>query len=152
MWETDEGTRSLEEWLAADPARRIVQVGASIYLAGAGARAPRFAETPREALLALLLQTGKAGTVVLGPNVVFDGAAKPPASRISFSGTGGQIGAGDWLIVYPDDLGRYSPLPGAVALVLGAVTTPIDAPHAALTLLGEADEQVTLVVAMSGPL
>ncbi|MCB0078451.1 MAG: hypothetical protein KDD73_13635 [Anaerolineales bacterium] len=130
------------------PALRFIPIAQpSLSIVGAGSRTPRFAESPSEALIAALLHAAQPTTVVLGPDVVFDGAAKPPASKISFSGTGGQIGKGDWLIVHPDSLDRFSPLPGAVALVLGSLAQPVNAPHVTLTLGGTERALMTLIVA-----
>lgn len=102
-----------------------------------------YVATDREKLLTILLAAMQPKTVVLGMNVVFDGKMKPTKSKISFSGTGGQIGEGDVLICHPDDLNHYSPLPGAVALVLGDVTDPVQAFTCALPV---GDEVLTVVI------
>lgn len=81
----------------------------------------------RDQAIAILLNALQPQTLVLGMNVVFDGAMKPLKSKINFSGVGGQIGFGDVLICHPDDLNRFTPLPGAIALVLGEVTEEIQA-------------------------
>lgn len=99
--------------------------------------------TDREKLVAILLATMQPKTLALGMNVVFDGKLKPQKSKINFSGTGGQIGEGDVLICHPDDLNRYSPLPGAVALVLGELTNPVEAFTCALPV---GDEVLTVVI------
>jgi hypothetical protein len=119
----------------------------SVVIGGAwrlyGGRKLTYSASEREKLIAILLSTMQPKTVVLGMNVVFDGKMKPLNSKISFSGTGGQIGTGDVLICHPDDLNRYTPLPGAVALVLGAVTEPVQAFTCPLPV---GDEILTVVI------
>lgn len=99
--------------------------------------------TEREKLVAIMLAAMQPTTLALGMNVVFDGKMKPQKSKINFSGTGGQIGEGDVLICHPDDLNRYSPLPGAVALVLGNLTEPVQAFTCPLPV---GDEILTIVI------
>lgn len=96
-----------------------------------------YSVTEREKLVAILLAAMQPKTLALGMNVVFDGKMKPQKSKINFSGTGGQIGEGDVLICHADDLNRYTPLPGAVALVLGDLTEPVQAFTCALPVGGE---------------
>ncbi len=108
-----------------------------------GGRKLLYATDDREKLIAILLEAMQPTTVALGMNVVFDGKMKPPQSKINFSGTGGQIGEGDVLICHPDDLNRYTPLPGAVALVLGAVTEPVQAFTCAVPV---GDNVLTIVI------
>jgi len=121
--------------------RESVVVGGAWRLYG-GQKIP-YAVSDREKLVAILLAAIQPTTLALGMNVVFDGKIKPARSKISFSGSGGQIGEGDVLICHPNDLNRYTPLPGAVALVLGEITEPVNAFTCALPV---GDEVLTIVI------
>jgi hypothetical protein len=123
------------------PEYESVVVGGAWRLYG-GRKIP-YVTTDREKLVAILVEVLKPNTIALGMNVVFDGKMKPQKSKINFSGTGGQIGQGDVLICHPDDLNRYTPLPGAVALVLGEVTDLVQAFTCALPV---GDEVLTIVI------
>ncbi len=122
----------------------IVDKGQGWLLAARGERVPAYEQSARERFIALFLQVAQPANLLLGQNIVFDGALKPRGSRINFSGTGGQVGAGDVLLSYPEELQRYTPQPGATALVLGALSEPITTPTVVLPLGGEV---LTLVVA-----
>lgn len=124
-------------WLAIEGETRL-------HLAGRTARPPRYPESPRETFIALLVGLLQPENLALGSNVVFDGTVKPRQTKVNFSGMGGQIGPGDLLLVQPEDLNRFTPLPGAVALVLGIVEEPIRAPYIILPL---AEDSLTLIVA-----
>ncbi|MDQ4077040.1 MAG: hypothetical protein M3220_12430 [Chloroflexota bacterium] len=142
----EERLDALRQMLAQTPRWRqaVIDKGSGLLVAAQSERALQYEESALEAFMALFLHAMQPANLVLGQNVVFDGAIKPPVSKVNFSGVGGQIGAGDLLITYPDDLQRYTPSPGAVALVLGELPTPIRTPNVVLPL---GDEVVTLVVA-----
>ncbi|MBA3534457.1 MAG: hypothetical protein H0T73_21255 [Ardenticatenales bacterium] len=145
---SDEAHMALLDQAGGDMPWRTVVVGEqteeALFIASPMERLPRYQESPRERFMALLLGAMQPPTLALGPNVVFDGSMKPRTTRVNFSGTGGQIGAGDLLIAYPEDIQRFTPLPGAVALLLGTVETPLQTPHLALPF---EDGALTLVVA-----
>ncbi|MGH2541694.1 MAG: O-methyltransferase [Ardenticatenaceae bacterium] len=142
----EERLDALTEVLVEEPQWRQVTIdkGSGLLVAGRAPRPPQFDESPREALTALLLNALQPATLVLGQNVVFDGSTKPPGTRVNFGGAGGNIGDGDLLIAHPQDLGRFSPLPGATALVLGELKAPIRTPNVVLPF---GDEIATLIVA-----
>ncbi len=121
-----------------------VEAEPALLVATRTERPQKYPETPQEAFVALLVGLRRPENLALGSNVVFDGTVKPRGTRVNFSGMGGQIGAGDLLIVYPDDLARFTPLPGAVALVLGELETAIRSTQVEVPL---EDGAVTLVVA-----
>jgi predicted O-methyltransferase YrrM len=121
-----------------------IEAEPALLVAARTERPQKYPETPREAFVALLVGLRRPENLALGSNVVFDGTVKPRGTRVNFSGMGGQIGAGDLLIAYPDDLARFTPLPGAAALVLGELETAIHSTHVAVPL---EDGTVTLVVA-----
>jgi predicted O-methyltransferase YrrM len=139
-------SEALRAMLADEGEWRQVRVEAepALLVAGRTERPQKYPETPREAFTALLVGLRRPENLALGSNVVFDGTVKPRGTRVNFSGMGGQIGAGDLLIAYPDDLARFTPLLGAVALVLGELETPIRSTQVAVPL---EDGAVTLVVA-----
>jgi hypothetical protein len=139
-------SEALRAMLADEGEWRQVRIEAEpgLLVAARTERPQKYPETPREAFVALLVGLRRPENLALGSNVVFDGTVKPRGTRVNFSGMGGQIGAGDLLIAYPDDLARFTPLPGAVALVLGVVETAIRSTHVMVPL---EDGAVTLVVA-----
>jgi hypothetical protein len=139
-------SEALRATLAEEGEWRQVRVEAepALLVAARTERPQKYPETPREAFVALLVGLRRPENLALGSNVVFDGTVKPRGTRVNFSGMGGQIGAGDLLIAYPDDLARFTPLPGAAALVLGELETAIRSTRVMVPL---EDGAVTLVVA-----
>jgi hypothetical protein len=127
--------------LVFEPPVETVVIGGAWRLYGG--RKIRYAVSESDKAVAILLAALQPKTLALGMNVIFDGTLKPRGSKINFSGTGGQIGEGDVLICHPDNLNHYSPLPGAVALVLGRVTDPVQAFTCELPL---GNEVLTLVI------
>lgn len=122
---------------------RGVPLPDGLWLAGRGDRAPRWRESEVERFVALLLAVMEPPTLHLGPDVIFDASAKPLATRVQFSGAGGTVGAGELLLAHPDGTQRFTPQPGAVALLLAEPLTPPRSDFATLTL---GDATLVLIV------